>query len=184
MAVTVRNVGEVRRGIPLNEGTLLSRETRVASPIERVYRECLLDLGIRTHYAPLSFKIGDSGGIVYTPDFVLSQFSIGGRQVLLEPHSFNFSREDNELNIRKFVIFKRNYGALFHLIISSDMNIDVANMRFPVEMGQLSNEYWEMPSNDRNSHYERTRGSVLAHLKELTRRAFREERFLATGTQA
>ncbi len=127
--------------------TLLRAETLVKSMYEEAFKECLLDLGVRSYYEPFHLWVGPYHGreLTYTPDF-LTDLSLNGRHVLLEPHPLRLSKHNRIHNdLSKFERFKLRYGKEFYFVLASDMDYDVIHHRSRMSLSKFSDEYWEIP---------------------------------------
>jgi hypothetical protein len=126
---------------------LLRAETPVKSMYEEAFKECLLDLGVRSYYEPFHLWVGPYHGrdLTYTPDF-LTELSLNGRQVLLEPHPLRLSKHYRIHNdISKFEKFKSMYGKRFYFILASDICDETIHHRSRTPISKFADEYWEVP---------------------------------------
>jgi hypothetical protein len=60
------------------------------------------------------FSLG--GGLTYGPDFILLGYSVGGRQVVLEPRGVWRQGHEEEVT-EKFRLFREMYGSLYYLVL-------------------------------------------------------------------
>ena len=156
---------------------LLRTETAVKSAYEEIFKECLLDLGVKSYYEPFSLWVGPchGGDLTYTPDF-LTELSLNGRQVLLEPHPLRLSKHHRIHNdIMKFEKFKSKYGGRFYFILASDLCDDTIHERARTPLYKFSDEYWEVPHIWHDSTgwlcEQQVKETVHSHLEMLLRKA-------------
>ena len=125
---------------------LLRAETLVKSDYEKAFKECLLDMGVKSYYEPFSPGSGlSTEGIHHTPDF-LTDLTINGRQVLLEPHPLRLSRHHRIYNdIVKFERFKSKFGQRFYFVLASDLCDETIHYRSRKPVSKFADEYWEVP---------------------------------------
>lgn len=151
----------------------LSSRTPIENVHERIFRDCLIDLGIRASYEPfrLYLRGNAKGSTAYKPDFV-TNLSVNGRLVILEPHLMKGGTVGRILDdINKFVEFKSIYKEVFYLVVASDLNDFALKFRTSVPLKSYLDEYWEIPGkigNDKEMSL--AKGVVKSHLEGLLTR--------------
>jgi hypothetical protein len=123
-------------------------------------------------YGKTAFSMDDpsnpGGQRTYVPDFI-TNLTIGGKTVLLEPHSKNlFSRRHRE----KFGAFMRDYGNEYYLVIITDMaRGDLKG----AHGSKIANEIWFVGDLDRwrrgADHLTEEDRFVLAKIRELVKKS-------------
>ena len=71
-------------------------------------------------YEPCTFYL-TSHGLKYTPDFLLRDLKINGKQVILEPHGHRLG------GYRKYKLFRDTFGESYYLILIT-RNDDIPNI--------------------------------------------------------
>jgi len=94
--VTYDIVGRERSGFEANLRRLLERQK------------------IMFYFEGQRFSLG--GGLTYRPDFILPEYRVGGRQVVLEPHGVWRPGHEEEVT-DKYRLFRELYGSLYYLVL-------------------------------------------------------------------
>lgn len=90
---------------------IVGRET---SQFERNLRTLLERQRMMFYFEGQRFSL--RGGLTYKPDFILPEYRVGGRQVVLEPHGMWREGHEEEVT-EKYRLFREMFGSLFHLIL-------------------------------------------------------------------
>ena len=94
---------------------------RYKSGWEKKIADTLSKMKIPFRFEGIRFPLPHN--IFYTPDFILSELTVQGKKVILEPHY-----QMTERDIHKFSLFKQNYGKSYFLILLM-RNDDIAYYR-------------------------------------------------------
>jgi len=87
---------------------------RVVSRFEANLRALLEKHAIMFYFEAQRFNLGD--GLTYRPDFILPDYWVDGRTVVLEPHGIWRGRHELEV-VEKYRRFREMFGSLFYLIL-------------------------------------------------------------------
>ncbi len=161
---------------PLLSMPVLTRETRVKSRYEEVFRTCLLEADISSSYEPFRFylhKYSEGKEITYTPDFV-TELTVNGKTVLLEPHPMrSMPRGQIVRDLSKFHSFMELAGKQYHLVLASDLPPGMLKQYVHFQGNRFFSEYWQIPhlpfSGDDQELYGAVRGYLRSMLQSLKR---------------
>ncbi len=160
---------------PEASGCELRAATVVKSPYEQAFKECLLELGVKSYYEPFRLWVGSRQTITYTPDFV-TELSIDGRRVIIEPHPMGggaYYRMHRDLH--KFRGFESKYRCAYYLVLASDFSEETLRRNTGMPLRAFTDEYWQIPHiipGDSNGHSPATVKEIaLGHMEVLLRKA-------------
>ncbi len=135
----------------------LSIDTKVKTDYEKMFKSLFLELDIRVYYEPFSLLVRKSEHreITFTPDFVTDLW-VGGRNVLIEPHSMRYALQSSVIkDLKKLRSFREAFGDIFYLVVASDLAGDPED---------AMDEYWETPREKRGG---RARENIREKLRGL-----------------